>query len=309
MVLNHASLASAGQRETVERLPEVADGMASLVRDGVARAILRMCRPTHDIYSRDGRSLHDAYLQLRRGARDQFVFLMSLSTKAPLDDQLGPEIRDRFLLCEAKALPAEDGAPLVLCALSDAISISVPSERVWDQDRIRVQFQELLPDASFSQAEEEIDNLARADHAGSILQRHLGRLQHECSDAVDLWRRRGQMFPHLLFGPDVEEQLPELNAGWLRTLVRRLSDLDKAAEEWPDTGGAAPRWRTLVTPESERVMNNPTLREARRFRASNGEQVLFHWHARFGSGARIHLRFDARTYEIEIGYIGVHLPL
>ena len=253
MVLNHASLASAGQRETVERLPEVADGMASLVRDGVAKAILRMCRPTHEIYSRDGLSLHDAYLELRqRGARDQFLFLMRLSTKAPLDDQLGPEIRDRFLLCEAKALPAEDGAPLVLCALSDAISISVPSERVWDQDRIR---------------------------------------------------------PHLLFGPDVEEQLPELNAGWLRTLVRRLSDLDKAAEEWPDTGGAAPRWRTLVTPESERVMNNPTLREARRFRASNGEQVLFHWHARFGSGARIHLRFDARTYEIEIGYIGVHLPL
>ena len=55
-------------------------------------------------------------------------------------------------------------------------------------------------------------------------------------------------------------------------------------------------------------MSNPTLHEARRFRSGGGTRVLFEWHARFGSAARIHLRFDARTREIEIGYIGVHLP-
>ena len=63
-----------------------------------------------------------------------------------------------------------------------------------------------------------------------------------------------------------------------------------------------------MTPESARVMQNPALREARCFRSGRGTMVLFEWHARFGSGARIHLRFDARTREIEIGYIGVHLP-
>ena len=47
---------------------------------------------------------------------------------------------------------------------------------------------------------------------------------------------------------------------------------------------------------------------ARRFKSVNGEPMLFAWHARFGRGARIHLRFDARTRQIEIGYIGVHLP-
>ena len=55
-------------------------------------------------------------------------------------------------------------------------------------------------------------------------------------------------------------------------------------------------------------MNNERLREARRFKSVNGEPMLFAWHARFGRGARIHLRFDARTRQIEIGYIGVHLP-
>ena len=64
-----------------------------------------------------------------------------------------------------------------------------------------------------------------------------------------------------------------------------------------------------MTPESGRLMDNPKLREARRFRAASGARVLFEWHARLGRGARIHLRFDAVTREIEIGCIGVHLPL
>ena len=98
-----------------------------------------------------------------------------------------------------------------------------------------------------------------------------------------------------------------MNAGWLSTLVNRLADLNAAAEEWLIAGGPAPPWKTLVTPESGQLMSNPTLREARRFRSGGGTRVLFEWHARFGSAARIHLRFDAQTREIEIGYIGVHL--
>ena len=117
------------------------------------------------------------------------------------------------------------------------------------------------------------------------------------------------MFPHLQFGPDVEDHLAHLNAGWFPTLVNRLADLDETAGEWRIAGGDAPPWKTLVTPESSRLMDNSRLREARRFRASGGERVLFEWHARFGSGARIHLRFDAQVREIEVGYIGVHLPL
>lgn len=37
--------------------------------------------------------------------------------------------------------------------------------------------------------------------------------------------------------------------------------------------------------------------------------MIFEWHARFGSGGRIHLRFDASIREVEIGYVGRHLPL
>ena len=64
-----------------------------------------------------------------------------------------------------------------------------------------------------------------------------------------------------------------------------------------------------MTPESRGTMDNPALRDARLFRSTSGVRVLFKWHTRFGRGSRIHLRFDAGSRKIEIGYIGEHLPL
>ena len=229
MILNHASLVPCGRDEAVAWLADTACGMAMLVEHGAAAASLRMCRAVHEIRCSPDRSLFDAYQDLRRrGALEEYRFLMRLSTKSPLLRDVGAHSADRFLRCEEKTLPEEDGAPLLLCAVTDAIAVSLPSEPAWD-------------------------------------------------------------------------------AGMLSTVVNRLMDLDRAAGAWRD--GAAPSWTCKVTPESDRVMSQPRLREARRFRSAKGTRVIFAWHARFGSGGRIHLRFDARVREIEIGYVGSHLPL
>ena len=309
MILNHASLTPAAWRDALGFLSDLADGMAGLVRGGAARSTLRMSRSLHEIYWSDRGSLFDAFLQIgREGARDRSLFLMKLSEKAPLLSDLGPHVADRFRMCGTRTLPTDAGAPLVLCVITDAIAVSFPSEPAWDRDRLAVDFEELLPNGTIEGAREGIDNLARSAHARLIVDRHVKRLRRHCSDAADLWERRRQMFPHLAFGQDVGDHLVRLNAGWLSTLVNRLGDLDDAAAAWADAGGDAPPWTCKVTPESTSVMNNERLREARRFRSVRGELLLFEWHARFGSGARIHLRFDARTRQIEIGYIGVHLP-
>ena len=309
MVLNHVSLSTVEWHDALKFLPDLADGMASLVRGGAAQSTLRMSRSLHENYWPGQRSLFDAFRQIRReGARDQSLFLMKLSEKAPLLSDLGPHVTDRFPMCGARTLPPDEGAPLVLCVITDAIAVSFPSEPAWDRDRLAVEFEELLPDGKMEKACEDIDNLARSAHASLIVDRNVGRLRRRCADATDLWGRRRQMFPHLAFGQDVGDHLVRVNAGWLSTLVNRLGDLDDAAAAWADAGGDAPPWTCKVTPESTSVMNNERLREARRFKSVNGEPMLFAWHARFGRGARIHLRFDARTRQIEIGYIGVHLP-
>ena len=307
MILNHASLVPCGRDEAVTWLADTASGMAALVKHGAAAASLRMCRGPHEVRCSPDQSLFDAYQDVRRrGALEEYRFLMRLSTKSPLLRDVGADSTDRFLRCEEKALPEEDGAPLLLCALTDAIAVSLPSEPAWDRDRVTVDFLELLPDSSLVEVGESVDNLARSQHGAAIVQRHRERLPPP-PDAAAFWRLREQLFPHLTFGPDVEHQCGTLNAGVLSTVVNRLMDLDRAAGAWRD--GAAPSWTCKVTPESDRVMSHPTLREARRFRSVNGTRVIFEWHARFGSGGRIHLRFDARIREVEIGYVGRHLPL
>ena len=316
MILNHASLASAGRHEVTAYLADMATGMATLVRTGGVPATLRTHRSPHEIPCPDDRSsLWGAYQELRRsGRRDESVFLMSLTGKVSLLSGVGPEARNRFLACqamacEAKALPQEEGEPLMLCAITDGVAVGFPSEPVWDRDRVTVAFRELLPNDTFEETDEAIDQLTRAVHAGPITDRHVRRLRNRIETPAELWSKRAEAFPHLTFGPDVEDQLGRLNPGYLGTVVKRLAELDEAASAWGSAGGPAPPWTCKVTPESESVMNSEQLREARRFRSVRGERLVFQWHARFGSGGRIHLRFDARAREMEIGYVGGHLPL
>ena len=315
MILNHASLASAGRHEVTAYLVDMATGMMALVQGGVARSMLRMVKPMYQIPCPGYPSLYEAYLKLQKtDVRDAFQYLARLATKYPLLSDVDWAAKDRFraceaTACEAKTLPSPDGEPLVLCAITDGIAVGFPSEPVWDRDRITIAFRELLPNDTFEDADEAIDQLTRTAHAGPIADRHARRARRRIEAPADLWSDRAEAFPHLTFGPDVEDQLGRLNPGWLTTVVNRLADLDEAASAWRSAGGPAPAWTCKVTPESDSVMNNRKLREARRFRSVRGDRLLFEWHARFGDGERIHLRFDGRTREVEIGYVGVHLPL
>ena len=310
MVLNHASVSvpHSNPAEISAWLRELAEGIQRLLEARVVQRSLRTARNLYDTQCLPGYSLFDAYLELRsREYREEFRLFMGLNDRQPLLIEIGPDMEDRFLACEEQTLPAPDGEPLVLCAIADWIAIGFPSAPIWDRDRITVRFNELLPDGTIEEASEEIDQLTRPAHAGSISDRHRERLLTG-SDPGTLWENRQTVFPHLVFGPDVEGNLKD-QAHLFSTIVGKLKDLDRSAREWRDVGGPAPPWKTKVTPESTVKMKNRSFREARRFRSHGGTRETFEWHARFGDGGRIHLRFDPDSREVEIGYIGPHLPL
>lgn len=303
MVLHHASVRAPDRGTAVRWLQDVSTGMAELVRNKVAQSSLRMPRPHQEVDCLPGYSLFDAYQDVRRdGARETYLFLMGLIAKVPLLSEVGVDVKDRFLACEAQQIPPEDGESLVFCAITDGIAVGFPSEAAWDGDRLSVSFNELLPDGRLEACSETIDNLTRSVHARPICARHRVSVLQDQSPTV-LWERRADVFPHLTFGPDVKPP-PE----FLGVIVKRFAELDESVVEWRTVGGAAPRWKCKVTPESDKLMNDKKLREARRFRSRRGTRELFEWHARVGSGMRIHLRFEADTKEVEIGYVGPHLP-
>lgn len=307
MVLNRASLAAGDARAATGFLKGVAVGMSQLVRENVTGYSLRMDRDFHEIECAPGVSMQDAMHKLKgAGARDEFGFLIRLATKAPLLDGVDREAEHRFLACEATSFPSEDGPPLLLCALTGGVAVGFPTADRWDRDRLTVEFEELLPNDTFSRESEDIDHLARLEHSAGICSRHRETLRAGLTPR-ELWSNRRAAFPNLLFGPDVERHIAGLPH--FHTVVGRLIELDSAAGNWRGDGGAAPPWTCHVTNESATTRNDPKLSEARRYRSNSGERRAFFWHARCGNGLRIHLRFDRERYEVEIGYIGSHLPL
>ena len=312
LVLNDASIAAADQCTAMDWLADIAKGMSSLVIKKVVQNTLRTSRPLQAIHYRGNNSLWEIILALKQhGLREEYLFLMRSSVKSPLTNELEQGIKDRFLACGGRTFPSPAGNSLVLCAISDGIAVSFPSDSVWDGNLIKVDFYELKDDGSGEVSEEEtfeeIDNLARSNHAPPIYERHRQSFRGQIASVEELWNNRKQAFPNLLFGPDIEDHLRKLNTGDLGTIVGRLVSLNAAATEWPNVGGGAPQWKTKVTNESESLQNDANRREKRRFRSHDGTSQLFLWHARFGGSGRIHLRFDPSSHEVEIGYIGPHL--
>jgi len=239
---------------------------------------------------------------------DETRFLMRLGMKAPLLDDLPDDVVDRFRGCEPIIGVDSGGECLVLCAHLLGVAISLRLQPEVDCDRLLVRFREMTAQLQIEDVEETIDNLARETHAAVILARHRRQLVGNLSFS-NLWSKRAAAFPHLRFGLDVEANLQCLNPALVGPVVKRLDELNEAAEEWPRIATPAPRWRSKVSPESERVMKNALLKSFRVFKSADGQSTLFEWHARFGSSHRIHLRFDREVFAVEIGYIGLHLPL
>lgn len=296
-------------------LTDIAKGMSALVDSQLVGPRLRSRRSIYEIECAPGTSLLDAYNgMIRTNRRTEALFLMQLDNLSPVQTRLDEFLKDRFLRCEAVGcvdlpLPPELGEPLVLCAISGAIAVSFPAAPIWDRDELEIAFNELLDDGSIIDVKETVNAVARLQHANAVAKRLADIDRAQIATYTEMWDARSRIFPNLVFGPDVREQLGDLNTGWLTTLKGKLAKLDNDAQNWKSVGGPAPEWSVHVTDESESIKNNPRLSNHRMYRSVDGPKRCFFWHARFGSSQRIHLRFDASKQQVEIGYIGNHLPL
>ena len=311
LILNEASFPSTvevpGETAT-DWLVGLSKGIAELGRMHVVATSLRTARALSQVPLGRNSFLDVRIRDLLGPCRESALFLMRLSTKSPLLCDLGDDVENRFRGCEVRGVDPVRGEALVLCAHLDGVAVGVPSAEYWDRDHLTVRFDELLPNETIEEVVVPIDHLARAEHASAISARHAKQLR-EGLDFTSFWKERQNAFPHLVFGPDVEDHISGMAATMLPTVVRKLAQLDASVAEWEGGGGPRPRWQCDVTRESATVRQEERLRRARLFRSVRGGRQVFEWHARFGNSGRIHLRFTAEPREVEIGYIGSHLPL
>ncbi len=312
MVLNHASLVADSSFTANEWLVGMARGIQSICDNGLTERHIRSSKHFYEIDCTPDQNFWDLTVgMLSTRSKEEAVLLMDLSARVSLlgDERSDRAYDDRMLkLLEPSdpLLSDPEALPLLYCAENDGIAVGFPSTWVWDRDQIEITFREI--ESNSAEVGVLIDNLTRPEHAASIVDRQ--RVDRdEISRPADVWTSRSDAFPDISFGPDVRQHLERVNPSDRSAIVRCLHQLNEATRRWKQDGGATPSWPINVRNESATVQNNRRFSDRRRFRSITGRSELFMWHANYGYGRRIHLRIDASSRVVEIGYIGRHLPI
>lgn len=115
---------------------------------------------------------------------------------------------------------------------------------------------------------------------------------------------KGELFPNLLFGEEVDGLVGSFPNKFLDLLFSRFKDLESISRHWSQKG-VMPEICIDFQSESEFTMNKYGSQRNRK--GYDGEYRIFELHIWVGSGTRIHLFKHADLKKIEIGYVGPHL--
>lgn len=298
--------------EARDALADLVTGLASLEGDDEPLPALRL--PAHPWelgipVEQAGRAI--TLVELTRflydtDAHDAAAFFDALISHVPADIGLTESEIDALLRVQAAAPHSEfadsfaaayaSGLDGVLCALTHSTLISLTRAPLWDLDQIGF---------SFDGEDYTFDHIAKAQHASAIRARRVVAIRAEITRR-SFWERRGQAFPHLLFGEDVATQLQSFDATLLPLLFRRFAELDALALRWKtENTDRLPADGPEVKPESQATMDN--YGNLRRFRGADGAMRTFELHVWVDRGHRIHLYAHREQRQIEIGYVGPHL--
>lgn len=185
--------------------------------------------------------------------------------------------------------------------LNRSFLLSICLDKTWKKELIeaeKISLPDLLPEVVSLNNVFCREQLFRGPIA-DILNRHK---KIEIYSYQELWKRRQQLFPHLKFCPSVERDFENLEKSYLNQVVKKLFELDLAAEK-----GFVPSLLTKTTTESEATLNKYTRQHM--FTDEEGHKYLAKWHMRFtGIPGRIFFVPDRTKGYILVCYIGKKLP-
>lgn len=177
--------------------------------------------------------------------------------------------------------------------------ISFNSSEKWDKDRLNLKKIILEESGDYTEREVEIYNTSRVEHLESNLEIFEKIDNEKIESLVKKFKETYRViFKKLEFGIDVIKNIEYLDKRVLRDAIAILYQLEIGKKELTDF---------KCSGESESVMNNPELKERRKFKMENGEEYYMFQHIKnLPNGNRIyfHKKSDEKIY---VGYIGKHL--
>jgi hypothetical protein len=304
MVLNELSLKiPADNVQTAQqRMSDLVDTAREAAEFGV-KPIIRTHSDFYNTLLSDNYSLSN-WLVDQSVNRDEIRFILTAAKTPFLADIQNSELENKTILSDF--LCAEEiSEGLKIAYLLESLGLSIKSEPRWDSHTIVLSATWLEDDdTSYS-------DILTVLHASTKehIQHHIPwiqeRLRTGVRDGVDLWNRREELFPTLLFCESVSVQIQSLENGnpILRQVVGRLFALEQSCKIWLN-GSYDLNQLNKASPESESRLKK--LKKLLTFRCPDGKDRIFSLHMRMTPGDwRLHFSCDLGPGEkIIIGYIG-----
>lgn len=188
--------------------------------------------------------------------------------------------------------------------------VSMATNPCWDVDVIAAKYISLSEETELGEEEIEVGNCSCLEHVESMVREERERDLRMVSSGAELWEKRENIYPHLVFCDSVRKQLLNVdNYLQIKMIKKRLGILEKYFTTYEgefkkeDLGHGCRE-------ESESVTSSRDLRAMRTFVSPYGEEEFFSWHISFAGDfpGRIHFLPDAEHKVGIIGYVGKHLP-
>jgi hypothetical protein len=234
-------------------------------------------------------------------------FFRTLTAKAPFWTDVPEEIKNDFDLSEVLH-QEEQAIGLGFALVSDALAVSLNSEARWDCSRLELEVTRLDDSEELIDERVEIVHASRSNHVGEHADWIKERIRIAVRDGVELWNRKDELFPKLIFCDSVGEQLQSLSTGnpMLRQVVKRLSELEECCKNWTVGAFDLDSLPSKASPESDSRLKR--LKQELTFKCPDGENRTFSLHLRMTPAHwRLHFSAELGTGKIIIGYIGPKL--
>jgi len=238
--------------------------------------------------------------------REEQSFFRTLTSKAPFWTDVAEEIQDNFDLSQVWH-QGEEARGLGFAVMIDALAVSLISEARWDCNRLELEVRRFDENEDLIDERLEIIHASRRNHVQEHSDWINNRIRSRVVNGLELWNRKDELFPSLIFCEAVSEQLQSLGAEnpILQLVKNRLSELEDYCKGWTDEA-FEPKSLRNVSPESQVTLQNPKYSKERTFLCPDGKDRVFSWHTKLSFGWRIYF-FPNEQRKMIVGYVGCHL--
>jgi hypothetical protein len=312
LVFNDLSVIPADSINTArDWFTEMLGAVAELIHEEVCKPVLHAKQDLHEISLINNYGFID---WIEEDYQDDLRLLaLQLTTQTPAHDFLKVIEAENDDFCRSefhlKTEPNSLCNALGVALISDGISLSFPSQPQWCLPFIDVE--QVLYDEKLDPEQtvyHRVRSVSKIEHVDSVVRdwrRSIGEQSHNADDLLSRWKTA---FPYLDLCNDSNKFLPYLKGETLKSVCRRLRDLDDSCHIWKVEESTDISYLMDAHGEGKTTMSNKKLANMRLATCPNNGEQYFIMHCKIQpQGYRLYWFEDKERKRLTIGYAGTHL--